>query len=208
MKRKILMTIVLFVVTATAFAQFSGGLKAGMNIGYEGWTSEDDDFDESMTGIGYHVGAVLNYKFSKRIGIQTEFIYSATSFKPDEEDSPNLALIYALYFEDDKVTVTNISFPLLFVYSFDSWNLEGGVQYSMRSTNPTEPEKGYLYKESGVDFLLGASAAFGDTKKFFGSIRMVIADVGGEVTDGSDLVIADIVGQLSIGYKLFGKEKD
>ena len=70
----------IFAFTATTFAQFSYGFKAGLNFSQLSAESEVNDTGEDLENFndatGFHIGAIFNYKFVDAFGLRAELMFS------------------------------------------------------------------------------------------------------------------------------------
>lgn len=190
--KKVLFVAAMLCLTTASFAQFSGGIKAGLNMSSTKWEAGSED--ESYSGIGFHVGFYGNFAITDAFSIQPELLYNNLKFDV----------------EGDDLTANYLSIPVMFKYGFadNMFNVQAGPQIGMLlSTDPSEfkDEDGL----KGTDFTLniGAGVNFG---KFNANLRYGIglANIAGDAwTDLSDdFSIKNNNFQISLGYTLFGGE--
>src|SRR5688572_9699037 len=84
--------IILLLQTTAAFAQYEEiglGFKAGLNYSRFDGPSETGPNGESLetysTSSGFHIGGIVNIKFTDIVGLRTEFTYSQRGTKYDYE---------------------------------------------------------------------------------------------------------------------------
>lgn len=176
-----------------ASAQFSGGVKAGLNMSSAKF--EADGFDEKYSGIGFHVGVYGSFSLTDALSVQPELIYNSLSFDTGDD------------FGDD-TKASYLSIPVMLKYGFadNMFNVQVGPQIGvLLSTDPSD------FKDDGLkstDFTLniGAGVNFG---KFNGTVRYGIGlsnNAGDVFTDLSDdFSIKNNNFQISLGYQLFGE---
>jgi hypothetical protein len=195
--KRILFTVALLVAGTAAFAQFSGGLKAGVNFNTSKWEAGDGAIDESYGGTAFHIGVYGNFAFSDALSVQPEILYNV--LKHDAEELTG-----------DDITTNYLSVPVMLVYAFSDgkFNVQAGPQIGfLMSTDPSEYKDDDLL--AGTDFTLnlGAGANFG---KFNVTARYGIGlsnVTGSTITDQiDDFSIKNNNIQISVGYKLFGGE--
>jgi Outer membrane protein beta-barrel domain len=192
MKKYLLSATLLIAVSISAKAQFSLGIKGGVNFSQ----INTDNLNES-TKTGYQAG--LFARFGNAFYIQPEAYLSSTGGKFTTTDNSNFSA---------KVNFTNLSVPLLLGHSFGSKNLNfrlmAGPVYTYAlsksesfsdNTNAAIADFGH-YKNSTIGFQAGGGVDIGP----------ITADIryGGGLTK-----ISDDFGQrqnlwaLSVGFKFF-----
>lgn len=192
MKKTFFTLMIVVLAGSSAFAQFSGGLKAGVNLANQKYSLGGSS--ESYTGTNFHIGAYGNFSLSETISIQPELLYNSLKVDVDGED----------------LTSNYLSIPVMFVYGFadNKFNIQAGPQIGfLLSTDPSEIKDADYY--SGTDFTLnlGAGANFG---KLNVTVRygLGLGDVAGDLWSDigfSDIEIKNNNLQISVGYKLFGE---
>jgi hypothetical protein len=80
MKKVLSISVFLLLAGVTAQAQFAYGFKAGLNFSRFAGDLETNDagmeLEEFDLTTGFHVGAVVSYKFNKQFGVRGELLYS------------------------------------------------------------------------------------------------------------------------------------
>lgn len=110
MKKWMLTTIVLSLITTASFSQFRLGVKAGSNLSKVSGKSFSEEFD-----LGYQLGAFSEIDFG-RFGIQPEVLFSQINTKR----SSGFNAIYdslANRNSGDKINLKYLSIPLLLRYN-------------------------------------------------------------------------------------------
>jgi hypothetical protein len=133
--------------TALAQAQFSVGLKGGLNFANLDVSSAQNAYDSRT---GYHLGAFTLIKLSK-IGIQPEIIFSqqGSKVKPVNGDSFTSNFSY-------------VNIPVMLkLYTVAGINLQVGPQFGFLTNDPVakDPQGNTIedaYKKSDVSIGLGA----------------------------------------------------
>lgn len=101
MKKIILFSSTFVLATTIAFAQFSGGLKGGLNMS----TFTGDNTGDYKYNFGFHVGGFGNYAFSDMLSFQGELLYS-TKGAAYHSSNP-------FYTLDETITPSYLDIPLL-----------------------------------------------------------------------------------------------
>lgn len=125
MKRKLFLLLFIAVVSQTTFAQFHLGAKAGANISKVDGKSFKDQFN-----YGYHLGAFMEIKLSKKFFLQPEFLINQYNTKLDS----NYNNIYQSAFNGmTSVKLDYFSVPVLLNYKLGSGliNLQAGPQFGV-----------------------------------------------------------------------------
>lgn len=197
--KKIIFTMLLLTAGTASFAQFSGGIKAGVNLAKQKWEVSGDSEDAS--GTSFHIGAYGNFALGGAISIQPELLYNSLKF-----DTKDLL--------GEETTLNYISVPVMFVYGFsdNKFNVQAGPQLNLlMSTDPSEIKDDDFYKGSDFALNFGAGANFG---KFNATLRYCLglsSIASDDLVDAfaalgaDDLTIKNNNFQLSVGYKLFGE---
>ena len=103
--KKVIILLTTSILFVNAKAQFSFGLKAGLNINKE---VEANTTYSTSTKMGLNAGIFANYKFLKNFASQVEVFYSAEGTK--EKYTSNSTTI------NGTVSINRINIPLLFQY--------------------------------------------------------------------------------------------
>lgn len=197
MKKLFTTAAVMLIFAAGAFAQLSGGVKAGLNLANLG----GDDVEDAKIRPSIHIGGYVNYAFSETFSIQPELLYNSVGAKGTQETD----------FGDADITMklNYISVPVMLVYSFGNFNVQAGPQIGFLAAAKTKIEFGGEDEEidvkddlKGTDFGLniGLGAEFG---KLNATARYSLGLTS--IGDYDDSDIKNNVIQISIGYKLFGE---
>jgi len=190
--KKLLFTLFVVCLSTGAFAQLSGGLKAGLNLGNQKWELGSDS--ESYSGTSFHIGGYVTLPLGDALSLQPELLYN--SLKVDAGG--------------DDLTLSYLSIPVMFQYGFadNKFNVQAGPQLGLLlSSDPSEfkDEDGV----TGTDFSLGlgAGANFGKlnvTARYCIGLSNIAGDALKDAF-GDDFSIKNNNFQLSVGYKLFGE---
>jgi hypothetical protein len=175
---------------AMAQAQFSVGLKGGLNFANLDVSSAQNAYDSRT---GYHLGAFTLIKLSK-IGIQPEIIFSqqGSKVKPVNGDSFTSNFSY-------------VNIPVMLkLYTVAGINLQAGPQFGFLTNDPLvkDPQGNAIedaYKKSDVSIGLGAGwdLPFGlsiDARYNLGLSKI-------EDNETLDATKNQVL-QISLGYKL------
>ena len=190
--KKVVLSLVVLLISASAFAQLNGGVKAGLNLADFGADAKDA-FD-SKSRIGFHVGGYLTFSLSDAISIQPELLYNSVGAKFEGDG------------EDADIVMDYISIPVMFQYNInESFNIQAGPQLGLLMSAKVKADGSSVdIKDSfkGTDFGLnvGVGANFGKlnaTARYCLGLANTFEDSGDE--KGTNNVI-----QISLGYKLFG----
>jgi hypothetical protein len=131
MKKLILASLVLIVSThgfsqglmKALVSRTSFGLKAGVN--YSNYTNADFNTDAL---VGFHAGAMVNFKLIENLSIQEEFLFSSQGAK-----------VKGNVFSKEDVQVYYLTVPFLLKYRTNfGLYIEGGVQAGMRLKDFTD----------------------------------------------------------------------
>lgn len=189
--RNIFLTAVLLIAaSAAAQAQFSVGLKGGLNFANLDVTDIAGTYDNRT---GYHLGAFTQFKFTK-FAIQPEIIYSEQGSKVKD---PNLGSL------ESNFSYVNIPI-ILKLYTIGGLNLQAGPQFGFL-TSAEWGDQSVKDELKNSDFSVGLGVGW-DTP--FGLILDARYNLG--ISDVSDVAAAQIknqVWQVSVGFKIldFGK---
>lgn len=203
---KKVLVIILLSVGTSAYAQFNGGLKAGVNIANFG----GDDADGFDPLVGFHIGGYATFDLSDKILVQPELLYNAVGAQGSEKGfDPDLGD----YSVELKQKVNYLSIPVMFMYKLsDNINLQAGPQigflvgakaeYDIKSdlidmSGSTENKEDYNGVDFGLNFGLGAE--FGKLN-FAARYSLGMANIADADADVKNNVV-----QISVGYKAFTK---
>ena len=112
MKKSFLTLLVAF-FALSAFAQLSGGLKAGLNL-----ANFSGDVSDNSMRVGFHAGAYATFNLSDKIGIQPELLYNSVGTKFEDVDG------------DVDFVLNYISIPVMLLYNAsENVNIQVGPQF-------------------------------------------------------------------------------
>jgi hypothetical protein len=123
MKSKLILSALAFFIFSSIFAQ-------GVKFGFKGGASinklSGKSFNEQFT-FGYHVGAFVTIKVSKKVGIQPEVIFNQVN--QDTASNYNALLQFN---NIDKIKLSYLCMPILLNYYFNKYlALQVGPQFSI-----------------------------------------------------------------------------
>lgn len=193
--KKILLTVSIFCfATVVAFAQMSGGAKAGLNLA----NAAGKDAGGTDMRVGFHVGGYLNFGISDAFSIQPELLFNSVGAKETSDGTTtSIALNY-------------ISIPVMFKYNIvENFNIQAGPQLGILASAKAKFDGGDLDIKDGfnsTDFglNLGLGVDFGSfnaTARYSLGLSTIAKSDNGDNVDIKNNVI-----QISLGYKLFGGE--
>ena len=114
--KKVLLLAACVVMASGAFAQFSWGIKGGLNI------SSLTEVPSNQMKTGIYVGAFAEYQFNDFIAIQPEVVYSRQGVAYDIVKENNVT-------ERNRIRANYINIPILAkVYLLDNLSLDLGPQ--------------------------------------------------------------------------------
>ena len=185
--RNIFLTaILLMAASAVAQAQFSVGLKGGLNFANLDVSDISGTYDNRT---GYHLGAFTQFKFTK-FAIQPEIIYSEQGAKVKD---PNLGSL------ESNFSYVNIPI-ILKLYTIGGLNLQVGPQFGFL-TSAEWGDESIKDELKGSDFSVGLGVGWDAP---FGLSLDARYNLG--ISDVSDVAAAQIknqVWQISAGFKIF-----
>lgn len=187
--KKVLLTVSVFCfATVCAFAQMSGGAKAGLNLANFGGDAEDTDMR-----VGFHVGGYLNFSLSDAFSIQPELLFNSVGAKQSSSDG------------DVDYAMNYISIPVMFKYSItENFNIQAGPQLGILASAKAKIEGADIdikdsFKTTDFGLNIGIGMDFG---MFNAAARYSIGL--SNIADSGDGEVMNNVIQLSLGYTLFG----
>lgn len=197
MKKSLLLILVFASATTGAFAQLSGGLRAGASLTNLKLKVEDvsQTYDSK---IGFQVGAYLTANVGDKVAIQPELTYSTMGAKSSNDG-------------DSKLNLGYISLPVFVRYNIsDIINIHVGPQVGFlasakaKDDNDSEDIKDQF---KGIDFgaTVGIGLDFGPVNaglRYYQGLSN-IADI--EEAGNVDFKFTNSGFQLFVGYRLFGK---
>jgi hypothetical protein len=184
--KKVVLSLVVLLISASAFAQLSGGVKGGLNLANWGGDAEGTDMRPA-----FHVGGYVNFALSDAISLQPELLYNSVGFKEG----------------DGSLVADYISIPVMLLYNVnENFNIQAGPQLGLlMSAKAKEDGNSVDFKDffTGTDFgvNVGVGANFG---KLNAAARYCIG-LANIIEDSGDQKVTNNVIQLSLGYKLFGE---
>jgi hypothetical protein len=189
MKKMILATLTIMVAGKT-MAQLNVGGKAGLNYSIYGTKidPEPEEKPESSTGVGFHVGAYLDYMFSDNIGLRTELLYSARGTSETETTTDELVLfgttITTKTESDVKNTISYVELPVLLNYKASdnlSFLVGPGLGFLMSNKSKFDATITTTTTAAGEDPVTNSSSLSGDSDSKEGLRGMEIGGVLGVV---------------------------
>lgn len=206
--KKILLLVAFIVLTTASFAQFSGGVKAGVNFA----SAAGDDADGYDGRIAYHFGLYGKLPLSDKLSFQPELLFNSVGAKYEESFSdPDFGDVDY----KETIRISYLSVPLMLDFAVvDNFSLQVGPQIGFLLAAKGEAEVTYDggsesdevdmkddFKATDFGLNIGAVYSFG---KFNAGIRysLGLASVGDY--DDSDIKLNNF--QISLGYTLFGGE--
>jgi hypothetical protein len=213
MKKTLLSFTLILFCCAVASAQFTGGIKGGLNLATLG-----GDADGAKMRPSIHLGGYINYPMSDVLSFQPELLFTSVGAKFKESESTDDGFGNTIDISYKNTTILNyISFPLMFKYKAGTVNLEAGPQLgffmggkakqkmtatymgeTMSESESTDIDEGVNALDLGLN--LGLSMDF---DKLTAGLRYSagLANVNDE---GSDKITNNVL-QLSVSYRLFEK---
>lgn len=176
-----------------AFAQLSGGLKAGVNIANQKWSSGGFSVSPSSK-VGFHVGGYLSAMLGDKIGIQPELLFSTMGSKGDFFDTGEQTL-----------DMNYITIPVMVKIGLgEMFNLQAGPQFGYLLSAKSDGED---IKDSFKSLDLGAAFGVGvDISKVTAGVRYYLGFANQlDEADAGDLKITNNAVQIYVGIKLFGE---
>jgi hypothetical protein len=151
MKKLVFLLLTIVVMSQASFAQFHLGAKAGANI-----TKVDGKSFKDQFNYGYHLGAFMEIKLSKKFFLQPEFLINQYNTKLDS----NYNNIYQSAFNGlASVKLDYFSVPVLLNYKLGSGliNLQAGPQFGVLFDNHSSVAQnaGAAFKKGDLSLLGG-----------------------------------------------------
>lgn len=117
MKKIILLVMVMVLYRTASIAQFTTGIKAGMNLAFISFS--DDRYTTSMK-TGFHAGGFARYPLADKISLQAELLYSLEGNKWNVKAPPTTGVIKS----------SQARIPVLIHYKLNKqFALEAGPQF-------------------------------------------------------------------------------
>lgn len=185
--KKLLFTLFVVCLSAGAFAQLNGGLKAGIN--FSGSKADNGSSSNTSSGTGFHIGAYADFALSDAITLQPELLYNSLDFDGDK--------------------LSYLSIPVMFQYGFadGKFNVQAGPEIGfLMSADPSELKDDDYVTGTNFSLDLGAGANFGKlnvTARYCIGLSNIAGSTITDVVSDYSLKVSNF--QLSVGYKLFGE---
>ena len=187
--KKILLSLAIVAFSSAAFAQLSGGIRAGLNFANAKTTVDAFDYDDSGDmKAGLQIGVYLVGNLSDKIAIQPELVYSSMGSKSDDIGDYDFSYI---------------SIPIFLRYNINEMiNIHVGPQFGILAGADWDGED-IKDDMKGLDtgLALGVGLDFG---KFNAGARYYAGLANISDVDGYEVKNNAI--QLVVGYRLFGGE--
>ena len=154
MKNKILIVIASLLVAQASFAQFTVGVKGGVNLTKVDGKAFKDEFN-----TGYHLGGFLELGLGGRVGLQPEVLFNQVSTRRDtafrDVFNPN--------FQDVKLNY--LSVPIMLNYKLGNiLSLQAGPQFGILMSQDKNLLKNGEEAFKNGDFSLAGGAQLKLTK--------------------------------------------
>ena len=193
MKIVLTMFVIVGLTTSGLYAQMSGGLRAGLNLG-SGEVSNDTESESFDGKVGFQAGGYFIANFNEHFAIQPELVYSHTR---------------VTYMEAD-LDFGYIAVPLYLRYTINKmFNVHAGPQASFLMSAHAEMQgSGTDVKDYFTSTDLGASFGAGvDFGKFNAAFRYYISlsNIADDSYFPNDAKWKYNNFQLVVGYRLFGE---
>lgn len=194
MKKNVLLLVLLsfFVGVGSTFAQgVSGGIKAGLNL-----ANQNSSSTSTTSLVGYHGGFYLTLMFSEHLGLQPEILYSA-------QGSKSTVFSTTVSQKFDYVTI-----PVLIRYNLNQLlSFHAGPQLGLltaakyvNGSNSIDIKDNI--KSTDVGVAAGATVDLPFGLNFTLRYILGLSDIN---DSGSSTTIKNNNLQVSVGYRLFGK---
>jgi hypothetical protein len=192
MKKVLFTFLALTLATAGVFAQLSGGLKAGLNLANQVYSSNGISASPDSRA-SFHVGGYLNFAPSEKFSIQPELLFSGAGAK----------------INSDQLKMSYITVPVMFKYNPTSiFNIQAGPQVgfllSAKDDAGDDVKDQFKSLDLGAAFGLGVDLPMG--LNFTARYVFGLSDISDASSDFGDVKIKNTTIQLSVGYRLFGGE--
>jgi len=203
MKKILLSALIVIGYSANAQQEVKFGPKAGVNF------STLSDVSKAKMLTGFHVGAVTEIKFTDKLSVQPELVYSSQGAKNDYTET--FAGVSAHHHNHDKIEYINI--PILAkYYIYNGLSVELGPQFGFLVKAESKDEvsvngstikndRDFKNEVNSFDFGIGAGLAYDLSNGFFVNARynFGITKVGKENQYYKDS--RNGVTQVGVGYK-------
>lgn len=173
--KNLFVMVLLFVATGLN-AQFKIGVGAGLNFTRLA-QYEIPENAELNGAAGLNAGVIMEYKFTDRLGMEVDVLFSRKGFKEEynfEGIVPEFPFLQPLSSETD---LSYIDLPVVLKwYVLDFFNLQGGLQYShiLRATGKIEGVGDFDVKDGFNSIYMSVPVGLGvDVSWFHFSFRFV-----------------------------------
>ena len=198
MKKVILLFLISFSFAYSYAQEISYGLKAGLNLAT--MKSSISQFNDAISSrTAFHVGGVVEIKFSDKFSVQPEILYNSVGAKIDA------SLMARAETPDVSYVIDYLSIPVMAkYYVMDGLSLDLGPQLgillSSKMKVDSESEDMKDQTES-MDFGLGFGAGYKLENGLFLDARYVLGLSNLAKDIGDDESVKNNVFQFSVGYK-------
>lgn len=179
--KKVFLSAVIVLLSSACFAQFTGGIRAGLNLA----DMSGDDVDVDMKA-GFQVGLYFVGNLSEKLAVQPELVYSALGGKDDETFKVNY-----------------ISIPLFLRYNINEMvNVHLGPQFNILTSakyGDTDVKDGLKGLDTGLALGVGLDFdAFNAGLRYYAGLTNINDEGDGDLKNNAI--------QIVVGYRLFGAE--
>jgi len=195
MKKFTTVLCIMFFASVGAFAQgVSGGIKAGLNLANQTYSSNGYTTSPSFLPA-LHGGVYLTAMFTNHLGLQPELLYSGQGAKSS----------------NDKIKMAYINVPVLVRYNVNSLlSFHAGPQIGFLASakekiSSTSTDVKSDYKSTDISIAAGVGIDLPMKLNF--SFRFVkgLSDISNIADNTYNVKAKNYALQFSVGYKLFGK---
>ncbi|AYB34470.1 porin family protein [Chryseolinea soli] len=195
MKKFTTVLCIMFFASVGAFAQgVSGGIKAGLNLANQTYSSSGYTTSPSFLPA-LHGGVYLTAMFSEHLGLQPEILYSGQGAKSG----------------DLKLKMAYINVPVLVRYNVNSLlSFHAGPQFGVLASAKDKDSSGSTDAKDqfkSTDVSVAAGIGIDLPMKLNFSFRFVkgLSDIANIDDNTYNVKAKNYALQFSVGYKLFGK---
>ena len=193
MKKFLSLFVLLSIFSIGVYAQgVSGGVKAGLNMANQTYSGNGSfnspDFKPSLHGGGY-----LTVMFTEHLGFQPEILFTGQGAKSG----------------NTKVKMTYVAIPLLVRFNVNKLlSFHAGAQVGLLAAAKYDYGSGTQdakdnYKSTDIGLAAGGTIDLPMKLNFTLRFIQGLSDIND--TTGSDVTVKNYTLQLSVGYRLFGK---
>ncbi|MDR0799046.1 MAG: PorT family protein [Dysgonamonadaceae bacterium] len=117
--RKIFLAVTFVLIAVSANAQFSYGVKAGLNLStLNGLKDALAEGENSNYKPGFHIGVAAQYMFTPQAGIETGLYYTTLGVKTSLDYSEEAGGIKVSMKEETTLSPAYLQLPVSFLYKF------------------------------------------------------------------------------------------